>query len=71
MSYHTHLVEYAKKYVPIPGIQYFAHFLLRNHNRADLTLVTSPQLAEEVAKIGIRRVDIWKKGIDTEVVYDQ
>jgi hypothetical protein len=43
-------------------------FVLRMvHNLADLVLVTSPQLKEELAGFGIKRLAVWKKGIDTEV----
>lgn len=49
MSYHTHLPMYAKVYLPVPGSVAFAEFLLSTFlNMADLTLVTSPQLKEQV-----------------------
>lgn len=49
MSYHTHLPLYAKIYLPIPGSVAFAEFLLSTFlNIADLTLVTSPQLKQQV-----------------------
>eukprot|EP00956_Cyclotella_meneghiniana_P019905 scaffold34580_cov61-Cyclotella_meneghiniana.AAC.2 len=35
------------------------------HSRADLTLVTSPQMKEELEANGIPRVEVWRKGIDT------
>lgn len=68
MSYHTHLPSYATNYLSfIPGIEKFAWELLRfAHNRADLTLVTSPQMKKELEDNGIPRVDVWRKGIDTE-----
>jgi len=67
MSYHTHLPNYAVKYLGyIPGIEEFAWMLLRfAHKRADLTLTTSPQLKKELEEHGIPRVDVWRKGIDT------
>lgn len=67
MSYHTHLPSYGKNYLGfIPGIEEFAWFLLRfAHSRADLTLVTSPQMRDELVANGIPRVDVWRKGIDT------
>lgn len=37
------------------------------HNLADLTLVTSPQLKEEMEQWGIKRIAVWRKGIDTQV----
>lgn len=36
------------------------------HSKADLTLVTSPQMKAELEDNGIPRVDVWRKGIDTE-----
>mmetsp|Transcript_6036 Transcript_6036/g.13143 ORF Transcript_6036/g.13143 Transcript_6036/m.13143 type:complete len:538 (-) Transcript_6036:183-1796(-) len=67
ISYHTHLPSYGKNYLGfIPGIEEFAWFLLRFvHSRADLTLVTSPQMRDELTCNGIPRVDVWRKGIDT------
>jgi len=68
MSYHTHLPIYAKNYLGyVPGIVDFAWFLIRfAHKRADLTLVTSPQIRAELMQHGVQRVDVWRKGIDTE-----
>lgn len=36
------------------------------HNQGDVTLVTSPQLKTELESFGVKRVHVWKKGIDTE-----
>jgi len=68
MSYHTHLPSYAVNYLNfIPGIESMSWEALRwAHSRADLTLVTSPQMREELKAHGIPRVDVWRKGIDTE-----
>ncbi|KAG5189978.1 glycosyl transferase, group 1 [Tribonema minus] len=67
-SYHTHLPVYAKTYWEwFPRIEELAYFLLRFvHNRADLTLVTSPQMKDVLESQGVERVDVWRKGIDTE-----
>ena len=69
MSYHTHLPMYARNYLGfIPGIEKFAWELLRfGHSRADLTLCTSPPMKEELEANGIPRVEVWRKGIDTDV----
>jgi sulfoquinovosyltransferase len=66
MSYHTHLPLYAKKYLPkVPFIEAFAWSLIKfAHKRADLTLATSPQMKKELVGHGVRRVDVWRKGID-------
>lgn len=67
MSYHTHIPVYAKSYVRMPWADSFAWMIIWVvHFWADLTLVTSPQIAEEFASHGIQRVEVWKKGIDTE-----
>uniref|UniRef100_A0A7S2YAZ2 Glycosyltransferase subfamily 4-like N-terminal domain-containing protein n=1 Tax=Entomoneis paludosa TaxID=265537 RepID=A0A7S2YAZ2_9STRA len=68
MSYHTHLPVYADNYLGfIPGASKISWSLLRwVHSRADLTLVTSPQMRDELLENGIPRVDVWRKGIDTE-----
>lgn len=67
LSYHTHLPLYGKNYLGfIPGIEEFSWWLIRTaHTRADLTLVTSPQMKAEMDANGIPRVDVWRKGIDT------
>ena len=71
MSYHTDLVVYSRSYLPsfvsVQAGEAFARFLLRTgHAYADLTLCTSPQLQTEMDKIGIERLDVWKKGINVE-----
>jgi len=67
MSYHTHLPSYGKNYLGfIPGVESICWELLRwAHSRADLTLVTSPQMKQELTQNGIPRVEVWRKGIDT------
>jgi sulfoquinovosyltransferase len=68
ISYHTHLPTYGKNYLGfIPKVESICWELLRwVHSRADLTLVTSPQMRDEMVSHGIPRVDVWRKGIDTE-----
>jgi len=68
LAYHTHLPSYGKNYLGfIPNIEEVCWTLLRwAHNRADLTLCTSAPLQKELRKNGIERVDVWRKGIDTE-----
>ncbi|EJK62906.1 hypothetical protein THAOC_16464 [Thalassiosira oceanica] len=67
LSYHTHLPLYGRNYCGwFPGVEEFSWALLRfAHTRADLTLVTSPQMKEEMEENGIPRVEVWRKGIDT------
>mmetsp|Transcript_896 Transcript_896/g.2565 ORF Transcript_896/g.2565 Transcript_896/m.2565 type:complete len:297 (-) Transcript_896:410-1300(-) len=67
MSYHTHIPVYAKSYIRMPWGDKLAWLLIwAIHFWADLTLVTSPQMKEELICHGIQRVEVWKKGIDTE-----
>jgi len=67
-SYHTHLPSYAINYLGfIPGIEAFAWWLIRLvHTRADLTLVTSSQMKEQLEANGVPRVSVWRKGIDVD-----
>jgi sulfoquinovosyltransferase len=70
MSYHTDLAGYAKSYLPmIPNMmEALGHYIVRkSHQFADLTLCTSPQLKADLQALGVRRVDVWQKGINTEV----
>lgn len=59
---------YAKTYAGwIPGVDWLSFKVIKFvHNRADLTLVTSPQMQDELVEWGIERVDVWRKGIDTD-----
>ena len=68
ISYHTHLPTYGKNYLGfIPRVESICWELLRwVHSKADLTLVTSPQMRDEMVRHDIPRVDVWRKGIDTE-----
>lgn len=75
LSYHTHLPVYARNYGDASafwrlfGADFnvaFAWKLIRFvHSAADLTLVTSPQIKEELERNGVERVAVWRKGIDT------
>jgi len=72
ISYHTHLPTYADRYVKIPGLRFLAiklaeWYLPTALNFADLTLATSPQLQSQLKELGCRNVEVWRKGIDTDV----
>lgn len=71
MSYHTDIAGYAKSYFPswISGtIAVLCKVAMRiMHHFADLTLCTSPQLKDDLEAMGVKRVDVWQKGINTEV----
>jgi len=74
-SYHTHIPEYVKHYrlgyllgaIVSWLLWWFVRF---NQNRSDLTIVTSSVMAEELRdhKI-VNEIDIWRKGVDTEVFH--
>jgi sulfoquinovosyltransferase len=67
LSYHTNLVNYAASY-GLGFLQAATWLMLRlEHNRADFTLTTSPQLCEELVSHGFERVGLWRKGIDTNI----
>lgn len=67
LSYHTHLPVYTRNY-GLGFCQGAVWTMLRmQHNRADFTLTTSPQLCEELVQNGFERVGLWRKGIDTAV----
>lgn len=68
-SYHTSLPLYGRTYLGwLPGVEAMSWALLRYaHNKADLTLCTSPQIQQEMRDNGVERVEVWRKGIDVEV----
>lgn len=65
MSYHTHLPSYRDNYLPLVPRELVWALLRWVHSRADLTLVTSPQMQEELSSHGLPRIEVWRKGIDT------
>jgi sulfoquinovosyltransferase len=70
LSYHTHLPIYAREYLrPFNWFGWLERaawaFIKWQHNRADLTLTTSPQLAQELRDNGVKNVEVWPKGVDT------
>jgi sulfoquinovosyltransferase len=69
LSYHTNLVNYCASY-GLGFMQGLTWLMLRlEHNRADFTLTTSPQLCQELVSHGFERVGLWRKGIDTVVFH--
>lgn len=71
-SYHTDLPAYARAYasniVGSEAITGFAYFMMKKyHAQADLILATSPQLKDEMERIGVRRIDVWQKGVNTDI----
>ena len=68
MSYHTHLPTYMRSYFASPWnkiLEWISWKIIQwTHFWADLTVVTSPQIGDELQKHGIPNV-IWPKGVNT------
>jgi sulfoquinovosyltransferase len=70
MSYHTHLPAYMRTYFTRPWnklLEWWVWVVLRiAHSFADVTLVTSPQMQDELhRRHHIANVELWPKGINT------
>ncbi|NEP87664.1 MAG: glycosyltransferase family 1 protein [Okeania sp. SIO2C2] len=66
-SYHTHLPQYLHHY-GLGMLEGLLWELLRSgHNQADLNLCTSTAMVEELSNHGIERVNLWQRGVDTEL----
>jgi sulfoquinovosyltransferase len=69
-SYHTDFVKYGRTYVPYApdSAERLAKFLVKTLlSFADLVLCTSPQLKDSIIELGLPNVDVWRKGINTEI----
>ncbi|MCL6434257.1 MAG: glycosyltransferase [Leptolyngbyaceae cyanobacterium HOT.MB2.61] len=66
-SYHTHLPEYLQHYGlgMLEGLLW--ELLKAGHNQAALNLCTSTAMVRELSQHGIERVDLWQRGVDTEM----
>ncbi|KAL1808142.1 hypothetical protein ACET3Z_025132 [Daucus carota] len=68
MSYHTHLPAYIPRYTfswLVPPMWWIIRFL---HRAADLTLVPSAAIAEELEKARVtaaNKIRLWNKGVDS------
>lgn len=66
-SYHTHLPQYLQHY-GFGAMEGFLWELLKAvHNQAQLNLCTSTAMVKELRDHGIERVDLWQRGVDTEM----
>lgn len=69
VSYHTHLPKYLRFY----HLGFLEPVLWRcisaTYNRGDLTLVTSQAMQTELEARGVQRVDVWRRGVDTELFH--
>ncbi|AFY89809.1 MULTISPECIES: glycosyltransferase family 4 protein [Chroococcidiopsis] len=68
-SYHTHLPQYLQHYGlgMLEGLLW--ELLKTAHNQAELNLCTSTAMVEELSSHGIQRVDLWQRGVDTELFH--
>ena len=66
-SYHTHLPQYLHHYGlgALEGLLW--ELLKAAHNKAQLNLCTSSVMVEELLAHGIERVNLWQRGVDTEM----
>ncbi|MBE9170974.1 glycosyltransferase family 1 protein [Pleurocapsales cyanobacterium LEGE 06147] len=66
-SYHTHLPQYLQHYGlgALEGLLW--ELLKAAHNKAQLNLCTSTAMVEELVNHGIENVDLWQRGVDTEM----
>ncbi len=71
VSYHTHLPKYLHYYGlgRLEGAMWWA--MRQGYNRADLLLATSHAMQCELEAHGIRRVQLWQRGVDTEMFHPQ
>lgn len=70
-SYHTHLPQYLQHY-KLGMLEGLLWELLKSaHNQAQLNLCTSTAMVEELTARGIERVDLWQKGVDTELFHPE
>ncbi len=66
-SYHTHLPQYLQHY-GLGALEGLLWELLKlGHNQAHLNLCTSTAMVKELVNHGIERVDLWQRGVDTEM----
>lgn len=64
-SFHTDLPLYMGSH-GAPWLRWLPESLMRTyHNRADLNLATSGQMIERAREVGVRRMTLWPKGVDT------
>lgn len=69
VSYHTHLPKYLKYYKlgQLEPLMWWG--MRRGYNRADLTLATSTVMQGELEDHGIQRVQLWRRGVDTQTFH--
>ncbi|MDF1524069.1 MAG: glycosyltransferase family 1 protein [Trueperaceae bacterium] len=64
-SYHTDITQYAV-HLKLPFLSPISRVFLRDvHNRAHVNLCTSQPMVNSARGLGIRRVRLWRKAVDT------
>lgn len=66
-SYHTHLPQYLHHYGLGMLEEVLWSMLRAAHNQAQLNLCTSTVMVQELHDHGIERLDLWQRGVDTEM----
>jgi glycosyltransferase involved in cell wall biosynthesis len=66
-EFHTNFHDYTRHYGFGLLSRFVAGYLRRLHNRADCTLVPTPQMRTELAAAGYRRLAVVGRGIDAEL----
>ncbi|VXD13969.1 glycosyltransferase family 4 protein [Planktothrix paucivesiculata] len=66
-SYHTHLPQYLHHYGLGMLEEVLWSMLRAAHNQAQLNLCTSTVMVQELDNHGIERLDLWQRGVDTEM----
>ncbi len=66
-SYHTHLPKYLEHYNlgMLEGVLW--ELLKAMHNKAAINLCTSTAMQQELTEHDIERVEVWQRGVDTEL----
>lgn len=67
VSYHTHIPKYLRYYKLgwLEGTTWRA--IRSTYNRADLRLATSQAMQMELESMGLQRVRLWQRGVDTDM----
>jgi glycosyltransferase involved in cell wall biosynthesis len=66
-SYHTHLPKYLEHYGlgMLEGVMW--ELIKAMHNQARINLVTSTAMQAELSDHGVERIQVWQRGVDTEL----
>ena len=68
-SYHTHLPKYLEHYGMGMLEPLLWELLKAAHNQANLNLCTSTAMVQELSERGIHNIDLWQRGVDTDMLH--